>query len=41
MEGSKPNSTGSGMPRWLVYAIGAKLALVLAITVAIVVYANS
>ena len=41
MEGGKPNSTGSGMPRWLVYAIAAKLVLVLVITVAIVAYANS
>lgn len=41
MEGGKPNSTGSGMPRWLVNALATKLVLVLSITLAIVIYANS
>lgn len=41
MEGGKPNSTGSGMPRWLVYVLATKLVLVLSITLAIVIYANS
>ena len=41
MDERAPHQTSSGMPRWLVWGIAAKLVLVLAITLAIVLYANA
>ena len=41
MDERAPRRPSSGMPRWLDWGIAAKLVLVLAITLAIVLYANA